>query len=193
MTAGADEPRTAPLTPERWDDLEELFGPRGAVGGCWCWYWRLPGAEWQARCGEGTRALLRERVEAGPPPGLLAYRDGAPVGWCAVAPRSELQRLQRSPRLGPVDGVPVWAVSCFYIHRRHRRQGVARALLLAAVAHARAAGAPGLEGYPLDDGDGRRISNGAAYTGTLSLFRSAGFQEVARRGPRPIVRRLFRD
>ena len=30
-----------PLTPERWADLEELFGENGACGGCWCMWWRL--------------------------------------------------------------------------------------------------------------------------------------------------------
>jgi len=25
-----------PVTPERWADLEELFGPSGGYGGCWC-------------------------------------------------------------------------------------------------------------------------------------------------------------
>jgi hypothetical protein len=72
----------APLTPARWADLEIVFGDgRGACGQCWCMYWRLPRRDFEASIGAKTRQLFRARVEAGPPPGLLAYRDRAPVGW----------------------------------------------------------------------------------------------------------------
>ncbi len=40
MMLDAEKIRIAPLTGENWPDLEALFGPRGAVGGCWCMYWR---------------------------------------------------------------------------------------------------------------------------------------------------------
>jgi hypothetical protein len=75
------EIQIAPLTPARWADLETVFGDgRGACGQCWCMYWRMPRRDFEASLGAGTRQLFRARVEAGPPPGLLAYRGGAPVG-----------------------------------------------------------------------------------------------------------------
>jgi GNAT superfamily N-acetyltransferase len=87
-----------------------------------------------------------------------------------------------------VDEQPVWAITCFYIDRRHRRQGVAAALLQAAVDHARAQGAPTLEAYPIDTSDRGSVASADIYTGTLAMFDRAGFREVARRDGRPIVR-----
>ena len=45
-----------PLTPQRWADLERLFGANGACGGCWCMWWRLKRPEFDAGKGEGNRA-----------------------------------------------------------------------------------------------------------------------------------------
>lgn len=180
----------APLTADRWDDLVALFGERGASSGCWCMWWRCAAKEWDANAGGGNRRALAALVATGPPPGLLAYHDGKPVGWVAVAPRTEYPRLDRSPKLKRVDATPVWAVSCFYIDRWFRGTGVAGTLLRAAVEYARSQGATAVEGYPLDPGEGR-VSNAAAWTGVLDMFRAAGFDEIARRGGRPIVRCTF--
>jgi len=179
-----------PLTPERWDDLAELFGERGGSDGCWCMFWRLSAAEYAAGRYEGNRRAFKRLVGgAQRPPGLLAYLDGEPVGWCAVAPREDFSRLQRSRVLGPLDERPVWSVVCFYIDRRRRGSGIARDLLAAAAGFARSHGAQTLEGYPLDPAH-RRPSMSEAYTGVVSIFRDAGFEEVARRGStgRPVYR-----
>jgi GNAT superfamily N-acetyltransferase len=122
---------------------------------------------------------------------LLAYRNGAPVGWVALAPRGEYPRLQRSPKLKPVDETPVWVITCFYIDRHHRGTGVASTLLGAAVRFARAHGATAVEGIPIDTDVGT-ATNAGLFTGTLAMFTDAGFVEVARRGGRPIVRRAWR-
>ncbi len=177
-----------PLTPERWDNLTALFGERGAYGGCWCMWWRQTSAEVNANAGERNRALFQALVHAGRVPGLLAYRDGIPVGWCSVAPRAEFGRVLRSPNLRPIDDAqPVWAIVCFYIDRAHRGQGVATALLRAAVDHAAANGARLVEGDPIDTDGARR--DAAIYTGTRPMFLAAGFKVVARRkASRPIVR-----
>jgi GNAT superfamily N-acetyltransferase len=115
------------------------------------------------------------------------------VGWCAVAPRERFPRVLRSPTVRPVDDRPAWAVVCFVVARAERRRGVAAALLDAAVAYAAAHGAAAVEGYPVDAG-GRRRPSAALYTGTASMFRRAGFRELARRSPtRPIMRLDLRD
>ena len=183
--------RTAPLTPHRWRDLESLFGERGACGGCWCMWWRLPRSAWVAGKGDGNRRAFRARVARGTPPGLLAYRSGEPVGWCAVTPRDELPVLDRSRNLKPVDDVPAWCVSCLFVRRDLRGRGIARSLLDAAATFAEAHGANVLEGYPIDPLDGKHMPAAFVWTGTLELFRRAGFVEVARRAPtRPIVRKI---
>lgn len=177
-----------PLTAQRWDDLVALFGPRGAVGGCWCMWWRQTAREFEHNAGEANREALRGLVEEGRVPGLLAYRAARAVGWVSVAPRQEFGRIERSPTLRRVDETPVWSVVCFYVVRDERRSGVGSALLQAAVEHASAHGARLVEGYPVDLIDGRSRA-GDIFTGVLSTFLDVGFREVARRSPlRPIVR-----
>jgi GNAT superfamily N-acetyltransferase len=185
-----------PLTPERWDDLVELFGPeRGAYGGCWCMFFRHSArafAEGARAGGAQNRSALKRIVDSGRVPGLLAYLDGRPVGWVSVAPREEFGRIERSPITKRVDDRPAWSIVCFYIHRRHRGSGVATALLEAAVDHARASGARLVEAYPMDQAMGK-IPNAGGFYGLLSMFERAGFQEMVRRSRRrPIVRRRLR-
>jgi GNAT superfamily N-acetyltransferase len=185
----AAELEIRPVIRGRWDDLERLFGERGATSGCWCMFFRLSGGEFGRMAGPSTRAAMKDLVDRGAVPGLLAFSRGRPVGWCSVAPREQFPRVLRSPVLRPVDERPAWSVVCFYIDRSARGQGVASALLDGAVDHAAAAGAELLEGYPKDTGGERRAAAELFY-GTVSMFEAAGFEEVARRSPtRPIMRR----
>jgi GNAT superfamily N-acetyltransferase len=184
-----------PVTADRWKELAVLFGPSGAFGHCWCTWWRQTGAEFSSGAkekGTGNRALMHEIVAAGSEPGLLAYRDGQPVGWTSVAPRPQYGRIMRSRRIGPAPEEAaderVWSVVCFWIPRRERGKGVANALLKAAVDHARTRGATALEAYPIDTAGGRHPSANL-FTGTLSMFKRAGFREVDRpRGAQLVVR-----
>ena len=177
-----------PLTPERWPDLVRLFGERGACGGCWCMWWRLPRSRFVQQKGPGNKRGFQRIVAAGDAPGLLAYHEGEPVGWCAVAPREIYPRLERSRVLKRVDAEPVWSVTCFFVARPMRRRGVTVALLEAAVWYAQARGARIVEGYPVEPRRGG-IPDTFAWTGTASAFRRAGFVEVLRRSAtRPIMR-----
>jgi GNAT superfamily N-acetyltransferase len=180
--------RIVPLTPERWPDLERLFGAKGACAGCWCMWMRLPAPEFQRSKGAGNRRALRALV-AHRPPGLIAYVAGEAVGWVAVAPRDEFRRLANSRVLGPVPGERVWAAPCFFIKPSHRGAGLGVELLEAAAAFARRSGAHSVEGYPTAN-RAERQPPAFVYTGFESTFRRAGFTEVARRSPtRPILRR----
>ena len=189
---GEAELEIHPLTPDRWDDLATLFDRPGDPKGCWCMFYRVRGRDFEKLWGAGARAAFREVVEEGPPPGLLAYRDGTPVGWCAVAPRETYPRLLRSRVLGAADDAPTcWATVCFYVVRGERRGGVAAALLEAAVAFAADHGAAVLEGYPKDTEGARKHAN-EMFVGSMSMFTEAGFTEVGRRSPtRPIMRRAL--
>jgi hypothetical protein len=90
-----------PLTPDRWDDVEKLFGPRGACGGCWCMYWRLRHADFARGKGAANKRAFQKLVRAGGAPGILAYAAGVPIAWCAVAPRHDYTVLERRAYFRP--------------------------------------------------------------------------------------------
>jgi GNAT superfamily N-acetyltransferase len=175
-----------PLTPDLWPALEDLFGKHGACNGCWCMYWRI-GSNYHDRPREKNKADFRRIVKRGPPPGLLAFKGDLAVGWCQLTPRADLDWLNRARLLQPVDDVPIWSISCFYVRRRYRRHGIASALIAAAIETARQLNAPALEAYPIDTDERKSSSN--VFTGIASTFKRAGFKTVASRSPfRPIMR-----
>jgi GNAT superfamily N-acetyltransferase len=182
-----------PLTPDRWPDLVALFQTNAVTRDCWCMWFRQTGAEFTANRKEPNKRAFKRIVDRSDvPPGLIAYVDDEPAGWCALAPRDEYPRVQRARAMKPIDDRPAWAISCFFVRRTARGRGVTKALLREAVAFARRHGATLIEGYPVDTSAGR-VTPDAAYHGTLRLFEGAGFTEVARHDKRrPIVRKRVR-
>ena len=179
-----------PLIKSDWHNLEHLFGKRGAVGGCWCMWWKQTQAEFDALHGEPNRLALKSIVESGTVPGILAYQENDPAGWCAIESRESYSRLARAKVLAPVDTQPVWSITCFYIGRQYRRKGLMRDLLYAAIDWAESNGAHIIESYPFDTQEGIRSS--AAYMGVVPVFLEACFAEVLRRSlRRPIMRKYL--
>lgn len=183
-----------PASGDRWTDLEEVFGTTGDPSRCWC-QWFFAGAH----VGPGDLAAankksFRAQVEAGPPPGVIAYLDGAAVGWAAVARRPVYARLRRSVVLrgtsaSRFEDDSVWSVTCFVVKVGARRHGVAAALLRGAIELAQRGGASVIEGYPVDLARTSSATASELYHGVLSTFLRAGFAEVSRPMPaRPVVR-----
>lgn len=177
-----------PLTPERWEDLEILFGEQGACGGCWCMWWRLKCSQFEKQKGEGNKRALKNIVDSGEIPGLLCYADGLPIAWCSVAPREKYPVLERSRSLKRINDDPVWSIVCFFVAKPFRNKGVTVKLLMAAIEYVREQGGKIVEGYPIEPKKDR-MPNVFAWTGFASAFRKAGFVEVLRRSEnRPIMR-----
>jgi GNAT superfamily N-acetyltransferase len=167
-----------PATADRFPDVAAVLAPRKTDAPvCWCLTYRIPNAENRVLRGPDRPTRLRSFCELDPPPGLVAYVDGQPAGWCSVSPRAGLPRLVNSRTIPTIDDTPVWSVVCFVIRSGLRGRGLTHALLAGAIDHARDNGAPALEGYPVDPTEGR-ISSTLAYVGTTSLFESAGFRRV---------------
>jgi GNAT superfamily N-acetyltransferase len=169
-----------PLTAETWPALATLFEEGGDPAWCWCQFWRgggFPGTTSEVKA--ANQALLRAQADRPLAPGLVALTpDGTAVGWISLGPREDFEHLERSRVRPRLDDVPVWAIVCFVVGKRARRQGVGGQLLDAAIAFAREHGAPALEAYPVDTSLGKPTGP-TLYTGTLSTFLRAGFQ-VAR-------------
>lgn len=177
-----------PLTSDRWVDIETLFGRKGACEGCWCMYWRLRRKDFKKRTNETNRSDFKAIVKENKKPGLLAYVESKPIGWCSVAPRQEFnERITHSHVFKPVDDKQVWSILCFYVHKDFRQRGVAKQLLKEAIEYARSNGARTLEAFPIDFSS--KVSDADVFTGTMDLFLEFDFVEVHRRNPkRPVMR-----
>jgi GNAT superfamily N-acetyltransferase len=181
------------------DDLQALFGPRGAASLCRCQRYKLrPGEAFRSFPVEERVRRLHEQTNCGRPEsdatsGLVAYLDREPVGWCAVEPRPEYEGLRRVFRV-PWEGRDedkaddtVWAVTCLFVRAGFRRRGVSRALARAAVAFARERGARAIEAYPIV---AENVIAEELHVGTPSVFADAGLVEVNRPTLRRLVMRL---
>ncbi len=187
-----------PVTPDRWADLEALFGDQGAHYGCWCMWWYQSDQEFYTQAGEQNRTALQALVQGWEVPGLLGYQDNRPVGWVCVRPRDAFRRIGETPFLAPPEpDERVWAITCFFIAPEVRLHGLSERLIAAAVEHARSRGAVAVEAYPIDlaNAPQERFEGGLyhsvhAHVGLLSAFERQGFEVVERRLVyRPIVRK----
>lgn len=150
--------------------------------------WCLKRSQFEKQKGTGNKRALKKIVTSGKVPGLLAYAGREPIGWIALAPRETYSALERSRILQPVDDQPVWSVTCFFVAKPYRRQGVSVELLRAATRYAKRRKVRIVEGYPVEPKK-KNYPDVFACTGLPSAFRKAGFREVLRRSPtRPIMR-----
>jgi GNAT superfamily N-acetyltransferase len=178
------------LSEDTWSDFESVLGKNGGARGCWCMHWRLSIDEWIKGKGEGNKRAIRKLAKQRPTPGVVVYRESTPVAWCALGARGSFPRLERSPMLASIDDKPVCAITCIYVHRKHRGDGFLPPILEAVCDYAAAHKYEVAEGYPIEPRDGRRAGADTAMTGIASAFLAAGFSEVARRkSDRPIMRR----
>jgi GNAT superfamily N-acetyltransferase len=189
-----------PANEASWEDLQAVFGTRGSAARCQCQRFKLRPRESFGSFPVEERAFrLRTQTDCGHPgsdttSGLVAYLDGAPVGWCAVEPRTAYEGLVRNVRV-PWEGRDedkaddsVWAVTCVFARAGFRRRGIGHALVRASVDFARARGARALEGYPMLTGEGA-ISE-ELHVGVRSMFAAAGFAEVSHPTLRRVVMRI---
>ncbi|MER9253747.1 GNAT family N-acetyltransferase [Mesorhizobium sp. M0598] len=183
----------APLVPELWADFEDLFGRQGACYGCWCTHFRLSPAARRASNRERNKDHIKARIEAGPPPGLLAFEGGQAVGWMQIGPRADVPEWNNQGRgsapVDPADATDpgVSAISCFFIRTKARGRGVSHRLVAGGIEFARQNGARLIEACPIDlSKDSRSIG---LFVGSSRVFEKAGFQRLVERKPgRPLVR-----
>jgi hypothetical protein len=180
--------RIRTITLDDWPLIERLFGERGACGGCWCMWPRLPqgGKLWQESKGDTNRRNFRRLVRAGKVHAVIALAGEEPIGWCCFGPRQDFPRLDRIKAI-PASPPGAWSIVCFYIPARHRQQGLATRLAEAATYAALAAGAKRVEGYPVEAKAGV-ASASFAWMGLPGVFQANGYHEM----PKPkAARRLF--
>jgi GNAT superfamily N-acetyltransferase len=182
-----------PLTPDRWPAFEDLFGKQGACYGCWCTHFRLPPAVRRDNDHQRNKDFIRNRIETGPPPGLLAFEGDRAVGWMQIGPRADVPEWNNSGRAsaplddGLADDEAVWAISCFFLRTKARGRGLTHLLVAAGIDHARDRGARLLEVCPMVQAKNSRSLG--LFVGSARVFEKAGFRVVAERKPgRPLMR-----
>jgi GNAT superfamily N-acetyltransferase len=145
-----------------FEDVRAVIGPKSPTANvCWCLSYRIP-----SRLNNELRGPARGD-----------YDGDEPVGWAAVAPRSDTS-FARNRKIPHIDDLPVWSLWCIRVRPGHRKQGISHALITGAVEFARTHGAPVVEAYPLDNGDAR-VDLTMAYAGIRKNFERAGFVHVA--------------
>ena len=170
---------THPVTPDRFEDFADVINKNRRADHCWCLSHRLTAGEIAelGGAGQGSREqAMRRLCERENPPGVVAYLDGEPVGWCNIGPRSEITRLVRSRLIRPIDDVPVWSIICVVVRAGYRKQGVTHHLIEGAVEYAGSRAAPAVEAYPVDPPG--RMDLTMAFVGTRAMFGRAGFRVV---------------
>lgn len=179
-----------PLTPRRWPDFVELFGKRGAYGGCWCMWWRRSRRDFEAGQGAGNKRAMKALVDRGEVPGIPAYAGQQVVGWCSIAPRETYGTLERSRVLKRLDDQPVWSLVCFFIHKAYRDQGVGQALIEAAVQYVKRKGGKIVEAYPTRPRK-KKLPPVSSFMGVPAMYARAGFQECAQPSASRVVMRYY--
>lgn len=164
-----------------YDDVAAVIGPKNPTSNvCFCLNYRLGSTQARTLKEPERSAKVRELCDHDPPPGMIAYLDGEPVGWAALHPRRDTS-FARNRLIPHIDDLDVWSLWCFRVRPGHRGTGVLHALVGGAVRFARDRGAPAVEGYPLDNA-GALVNKTMAYVGTRGLFESAGFTKAADTG-----------
>lgn len=178
-----------PLTINRWNDLLNLFGKNGACGGCWCMYWRLSHKEYEQNKGENNKVKLVELIKKEAPLGIMAYYDETPVGWCSVSPKTSLVRLEKSRNLKSDYVEDTWSITCLFIHKKFRNQGLSTALIKAASAYAFEKGARLIEAYPIVPRL-KKMPEVFAWVGFANAYFKANFVEYSQPTDARLIVRL---
>jgi GNAT superfamily N-acetyltransferase len=164
------------LTADTWDDFAALVEAHNGVwGGCWCIAFHEEG--WSKDPDRNHRAQKEARVRSGQAHAALVYDGDACVGWCQFGPTAELPRIkhQKAYREGlTAAALPDWRITCFFVHKTHRGQGVADAALAGALASIAQAGGGMVESYP-EATDGRKVAAAFLHNAGLAMFDRHGF------------------
>ncbi len=166
------------LTTDTWEAFADLCARNNGagMGDCWCcWFHNATSAERRTNGGGDWRAYKQRLVGEGNAHAALVFDGEIAVGWCEFGPPRELPGIFHRKEV-EVDGAPVpdYRLTCFFVDRRRRREGVATAALDGALELIAQAGGGLVETYPQDN-DGSKVTASFLYNATRGLFERAGF------------------
>lgn len=162
-----------PLSPQTWPAFAALVEAHGGVwGGCWCVEFHPDG---KLR-GPHRRALKEQKVREGTTHAALVFDASRCVGWCQFGPAEELPRIKHLKVYQAGAGAPPdWRITCFFVDRAYRGQGVASLALSGALKIIASLGGGSVESYP-EDVEGRQVSASFLHNSRLAMFEHQGFE-----------------
>jgi GNAT superfamily N-acetyltransferase len=185
---------TSPLDADTWPAFAELVERNnGVFGGCWCLGFHQPYAKYQDPAGRSRREQKEDRVRTGRAHAALVLDEqGQAQGWCQYGPLAELPAIKhRREYDNGAPPAPDWRITCFYVDKAHRGQGVARTALRGAVEQIALAGGGRTEAIP-EVTAGRTAPGRFLFSATVELFEDFGFTRVRQVGKHAwIVTRLI--
>jgi GNAT superfamily N-acetyltransferase len=178
-----------PLSRKNWGTFVQLFGERGACGNCWCMLFRLQNADFEkGKYFGGNKKAMKDLVWKNKPTGILGIYKGEAIAWCALAPREDFTKLERSRVHKRIDDKPVWSIPCFFVAKQFRGKGVSVQMLKGIIDYAKKKHIKILEAYPTIPTQDK-LPDAFAWIGLYTSFKRAGFEIVDRTSKhRPMVR-----
>jgi hypothetical protein len=173
---------TRPLDKVTWPDFAQLAEKHNGVwSGCWCMGFHLDGG-WGNRTASQNRSDKEQRVMAGSAHAALVYDGATSVGWCQFGPTAELPRIKHKRAYeASLTDLPDWRITCFFVDRGRRHEGVAAAGLKGALSEIVRLGGGTVESYP-EEVEGRKVSGSFLHNGTVAMFEREGFTRSRRLG-----------
>jgi GNAT superfamily N-acetyltransferase len=163
-----------PVDKDNWVDFEALFQSKGGPSYCWCMVWRMTKDELKQNNSACRKEFIKQRVFSNIPIGILGYSEEEAIAWCSIAPR------ETHHRLGGDESIRnVWSITCFYIKRKYRKQGLMKLLIKRAKDYAKENGAEYIEAYPVE-----KESPSYRFMGFIQPFEEAGFEYIKMAGTR---------
>lgn len=178
------------LSRETWPHFEALFGKhKGVRGGCWCTYNRCTSAHYEKMSRDERKTFQRELACDDRGCGVIIYDGDTPVAWCQYGPADHFPRFERNRAYNdlslPKSRSPLWRISCIFVDKHRRREGLSRFALKAAIDRIRERGGGTIESFPLD----LPGIDKPTYTGTVAMYEREGFKQIARLGKNTILMR----
>ena len=129
------------------------------------------------------RAYKEDRVRGGTAHAALVFVGDDAVAWAEYGPPEELPNIHhRREYLKTADLLPDYRITCLFVDRDHRRQGVARRAVEGALSLIAAAGGGVVESYPHDLPDGTKKNASFLYNATRAMYEELGFAYVRPKG-----------
>jgi ribosomal protein S18 acetylase RimI-like enzyme len=171
---------TRPLDASTWDAFAELVERNnGIFGGCWCIAYHLEPGEQGSDYRAAKEARVRDdRAHAA----LVLDEDGVAQGWCQYGSPGELPNIKHRREYDKdAPPRPDWRITCFYVDKKHRGQGIARTALEGALAQIADAGGGVVEAIPEVTAN-REAQGRFLFSATVELFEQYGFRRLRKVG-----------